>query len=74
MRRIKGVSLVVSGTEQKNRTSPLFPWMSLEETKGSAAHPQEIICNQTAMGVPPVASALFLIAKLSEIPLLPLRG
>jgi hypothetical protein len=53
--------------------------------KGLIALTPEVDCDQTAMGLPPVTSAVCLIAKsflvkrgrlggLSEIPLLPLRG
>jgi hypothetical protein len=53
-------------------------------TKGLRALTPEIDCNRTAMVLPPVTSAVFLIANsilvkrgclggISEIPLLPLR-
>jgi hypothetical protein len=40
---------VVSGTEQKNSTSPSLPCMSKKATKKLIALPPEIDCNQTAM-------------------------
>jgi hypothetical protein len=49
--------------EQKNSTFLLLPWMDGWTTKGLAASPPEIDRNQTAMGLPPVTSAVFLIAK-----------
>jgi hypothetical protein len=57
------ISRVVSGTEQKNSASPFLPWMSEKATKGLTALPPEIDCNQTSKGIPPVMSAVFLIAK-----------
>jgi hypothetical protein len=58
------IKRLVSGTEQKNSTSLFLPWMSQKATKGLTGSPPEIDCNQTAMGLPPVTSAVFLIAKL----------
>jgi hypothetical protein len=53
---------VVSGTEQNS--TPLFlPWMSYKATKGQTPSPPEVDCNQTAMGLPPIISAVFAIAK-----------
>jgi hypothetical protein len=57
----------------------------VKATKGIMSLTPEIDCNKTAMGLPPVASAVFLIANIIlvkrgclggifEIPLLPLRG
>jgi hypothetical protein len=37
--------------------------MSLKATKGILALTPEIDCDQTAMGLPPVTTAVFLIAK-----------
>jgi hypothetical protein len=37
--------------------------MSLKATKGLIALTPEIDCNKTAMGLPPVTSAVFLIAN-----------
>jgi hypothetical protein len=54
-------SRLVSGTEQKNSTFLFLPWMSLKATERLTAAPPD--CNQTAMGLPPVTSAVFLIAK-----------
>jgi hypothetical protein len=54
---------MVSLTEQKNSTSLFLPWMSLKSTKGLTASPPGIDYDQTVMGLPPVASAVFLIAK-----------
>jgi hypothetical protein len=42
--------------------------------KGLIAFTPEIECDQTSMGLPPVTSAVFLIGKISEMPLLSLRG
>jgi hypothetical protein len=48
------------GTEEENSTS-LF--LLSKATKGLTASPPEIDCYQTAMDLPPVTSAVFLIAK-----------
>jgi hypothetical protein len=60
------MSRVVSGTKQKNSTSLFLPWMSIKATKGSIALAPEIDSDQAAIGLPPVTSAVFLIAKLSN--------
>jgi hypothetical protein len=49
---------VVSETEQKNIA--ILAWMAQKETKGSTALSPEII-NQTAIGLPPVTFAAYLI-------------
>jgi hypothetical protein len=54
---------VVSGTKQKNSTSLLLPWMALKVIKGITVVTPEIDCDQTAIRLPPVTSAVFLIAK-----------
>jgi hypothetical protein len=46
---------VVSGTEQKNRTSPILP-------KGLPILTPEMDCDQMALGLP-VTSAVFLVVK-----------
>jgi hypothetical protein len=56
-------SRVVSGTKQKISTSLFLPWMSQKTNKGLIAHTPEIDCDQMAMGLPPVTSAVFLIAE-----------
>jgi hypothetical protein len=56
--QILSQSPMVSGTKQNNNTSPFFPW-----TKGLTALIPEINCDQAAMGLPPVTSAVFLKAK-----------
>jgi hypothetical protein len=57
------LSCVVSGTEPNNSFSPLFPWMPWKATKGLIALSLEIDYDQMAMGLPPVTSVVFLIAK-----------
>jgi hypothetical protein len=52
---------VVSGTEQKNSTSPFLPCMSQRGTKELKFTP-EIDCDQPAMGLPSVMSVIFLRA------------
>jgi hypothetical protein len=47
----------------KNSTSPFLPWMSQNATKGLIALKTEIHYDQTAMGLPPVTSVVFLVAK-----------
>jgi hypothetical protein len=54
----------VFGAEQKNSTSLFLPRMSYKATKGLTASSPEIDCNQTAMDLPPVTSAVFLIAVI----------
>jgi hypothetical protein len=54
---------VLSGTEQKNNASPFLPWMSNKAAKQLIALTPEMVCEETAMGLLPVTSALFLIAK-----------
>jgi hypothetical protein len=51
------MSRVVSETEQ------FFPWMSEKAPKGLIALTPVIDYDQTAMGLPPVTSVVFLIAK-----------
>jgi hypothetical protein len=46
-----------------NSTSQFLPWMSLKATKGLTLTP-EMDCDQTTMGLIPVTSRVFLIAKL----------
>jgi hypothetical protein len=45
-----------------------LPWMydihGKKSSKGLTAIPPEIDCDHTAMGLPPVTSAVFLIAKI----------
>jgi hypothetical protein len=53
------MSRVVSGAEQKNST--VLP--SSKATKGLTALTSEMDCDQTAMNLPPVTSAVCLIAK-----------
>jgi hypothetical protein len=57
--------------------------MLLKATKGLTALTPEMDCDYKAMGLPPIISAVFLITisvnyaclgRISEIPLLPLRG
>jgi hypothetical protein len=48
--------------EQKNSTSPFLPWMSKKANKGLTALTSEMDCDRTAMGLPPVRCAVFLIA------------
>jgi hypothetical protein len=50
------------GTEQKNSNSPFLPWMPSQATKELTALTSEVDCDQTAMGLPPVTSAVFDIA------------
>jgi hypothetical protein len=57
------MSRVVTGTELKDNTSLFLPWPSYKATIGLTAFPPEIDYNLTAMGLPPVTSAVFLIAK-----------
>jgi hypothetical protein len=57
------MSRVVSGTEQSNSISPFLPWLSYKSTKGLTALSLEMDYDQTAMGLPPVTSAVFLLAK-----------
>jgi hypothetical protein len=47
----------------KKSTSLFLPWMSSLATKGLTAVTPEIDCDQTAMGLPPVTSAVFIIGK-----------
>jgi hypothetical protein len=56
-------SRVVSETEQKKSTSPFLLWMSLKATKELTSLTPEMDCDQTAIGLPLVTSAVFLIAK-----------
>jgi hypothetical protein len=57
------LSRMVSGREEKNSTSPFLTWMSQKPTKRYRLT-SEIDCDQTAMDLPPVPSALFLIIFL----------
>jgi hypothetical protein len=54
---------VVSGTEQNNKTSLFFPWMSKKAPSGLKAFTPEMDCDHTAMDLPPATSAVFCIAK-----------
>jgi hypothetical protein len=54
---------VVLGTGIKNSTSPFLFMDIVKTTNGLTALPLEIGCNQTAMGLPTVTSAVFVIAK-----------
>jgi hypothetical protein len=56
---------VVSGTEQKNSTSLFLPWILA--TKVLIALTPEMDCDQTAMGLLPVTSAVFLIAVIMQV-------
>jgi hypothetical protein len=49
---------VVSGIAQKNSTSPIHPWISQKATKGLAVLTPKMNCDQTAMSLPPVTSAV----------------
>jgi hypothetical protein len=51
----ENMSRVVFGTEQKSGTSTFLPGMSQKATKILTAVSPEIDCDQTAMGLPPVA-------------------
>jgi hypothetical protein len=50
-------------TQNKRVTSLFLPWMSYKTTKGLTALTPEVDCDQTAIGLPPVTSAVFLIAS-----------
>jgi hypothetical protein len=76
---------MVSGTEQKDSTSPFLSWLSYKETKRLTVLTPEMDCNQTAMGLPPFTSVVFLISlvilvkcgcivRISKTSLLPRRG
>jgi hypothetical protein len=55
---------IVMLPEQNKRIAPLFLYMDVEKaTKGLIAFTPEIDCDQTAMGLSPVTSAVLLIAK-----------
>jgi hypothetical protein len=53
---------VVTDTEQKNSTA-FLPRKSKKATKGYTGFTPAMYCDQTAMGLPPVTSAVVLIAK-----------
>jgi hypothetical protein len=53
------ISRVVSGTEQKNSTSPILQNV-VKATKGPTALTLEIDCYPTAMDLPPARLDLFL--------------
>jgi hypothetical protein len=66
-----------------NSTPPFLPWMPEKAATGLIALKSEMDWDQTAMGLPPVPSAIILIGILvecvcycgiSEISLLPYRG
>jgi hypothetical protein len=63
------IIIIISGSPvwcpgQNKRISPLFPpWMWLKATKGLTALTPEIDCDQAAMDLPPVTSAVFLVAE-----------
>jgi hypothetical protein len=44
----------------------ILPWMSYKATIGLIAFTPEIDCDQTAMGLPPVTSAVFLTANFGK--------
>jgi hypothetical protein len=57
------MSHVVFGTKEKNDTSPVLIIDIVEGAKASDAFRPETKCKQTAMDLPSVTSAIFLIAK-----------
>jgi hypothetical protein len=60
---IRRVCRVVFGAEQTNSASPFLPWMLKKATKGLIALTPEIDYDQTAMGLLPATSVVFLIPK-----------
>jgi hypothetical protein len=58
------VDLVWCPREHKNSNSLFRPWTLLKATKGLTALASQMDCDQTAMALLSVTSAVFLIAKL----------
>jgi hypothetical protein len=58
---------VVFGTEEKNSTFLFLPGMSYRAVKGLTALAPEIDCDQKAMSLPPVTSAVFLLSQFSKM-------
>jgi hypothetical protein len=56
-------SRVGSETQLNYSSSFFLTWMSQKATKGLIALTPEIDCDQTASGLPPATSAVFLLAK-----------
>jgi hypothetical protein len=54
---------MVSGTEQKNSTSPFLLWMSQKATKGLSAEIEPRSDGDSLTTCEPETSAVFLIAK-----------